>query len=289
MITLTEEMQKQINAFTCREHTPEELYAFEVCLCDNEIDRDRERFSLSALEQLKSLFVGKTGVFDHIPSSEKQSARIFATELRTDPDKTTAAGEPYTALYAYAYMVRTEKNEALIQEIEGGIKKEVSISCAAGAKTCSICGKERRLSACTHLPGESYGGKSCHVILDQITDAYEWSFVAVPAQRNAGVTKRFCATQPEDDPAQASLFHQIRLAEAFRQQVKKDIIKSKFCKGEKTGKAFSHVLEQMDLEELIVLRDELWEQEMAAPDMQLQPLSSRPLSKEDGLSAFSLR
>ena len=28
-------------------------------------------------------------------------------------------------------------------------------------------------------------------ILDDITDAYEWSFVAVPAQVNAGVTKRF--------------------------------------------------------------------------------------------------
>ena len=31
----------------------------------------------------------------------------------------------------------------------------------------------------------------CHTILDDITDAYEWSFVAVPAQVNAGVTKRF--------------------------------------------------------------------------------------------------
>ena len=28
-------------------------------------------------------------------------------------------------------------------------------------------------------------------MLDDITDAYEWSFVAVPAQVNAGVTKRF--------------------------------------------------------------------------------------------------
>ena len=28
-------------------------------------------------------------------------------------------------------------------------------------------------------------------MLSDVTDAYEWSFVAVPAQRNAGVVKRF--------------------------------------------------------------------------------------------------
>ena len=32
--------------------------------------------------------------------------------------------------------------------------------------------------------------KICYTILDKITDSYEWSFVAVPAQVNAGVTKR---------------------------------------------------------------------------------------------------
>ena len=33
--------------------------------------------------------------------------------------------------------------------------------------------------------------KRCHVVLSDVTDAYEWSFVAVPAQREAGVTKQF--------------------------------------------------------------------------------------------------
>jgi hypothetical protein len=31
--------------------------------------------------------------------------------------------------------------------------------------------------------------KTCHVILDDVTDAYEFSLVAVPAQPRAGVTK----------------------------------------------------------------------------------------------------
>ena len=44
-------------------------------------------------------------------------------------------------------------------------------------------------SVCTHRAGEFYGDTLCFKRLNGVTDAYEWSFVAVPAQRNAGVTK----------------------------------------------------------------------------------------------------
>ena len=37
------------------------------------------------------------------------------------------------------------------------------------------------------------------MVLGDVTDAYEWSFVAVPAQREAGVTKQF---RSETDGAQ---------------------------------------------------------------------------------------
>ena len=36
-----------------------------------------------------------------------------------------------------------------------------------------------------------YKGKLCYGLLKEPTDAYEFSFVAVPAQRGAGVTKSF--------------------------------------------------------------------------------------------------
>ena len=44
---------------------------------------------------------------------------------------------------------------------------------------------------CSHVKGRKYGGKLCYGELNNITDAYEWSFVAVPAQKNAGVIKNF--------------------------------------------------------------------------------------------------
>ena len=39
--------------------------------------------------------------------------------------------------------------------------------------------------------GKRYDGRLCFFTLSRPTDAYEWSFVAVPAQRKAGVIKAF--------------------------------------------------------------------------------------------------
>ena len=44
---------------------------------------------------------------------------------------------------------------------------------------------------CQHRKGEVYDGKLCWWELEEAVDAYEWSFVAVPAQRDAGVIKGF--------------------------------------------------------------------------------------------------
>ena len=55
----------KINRFTRRELGEEEVYCFSAILCDNEIDRDQEKFSRQALEKLAELFIGKTGIFNH--------------------------------------------------------------------------------------------------------------------------------------------------------------------------------------------------------------------------------
>ena len=176
-----------INAYTRKPLKAEEVFVFSVVLCDNDVDRDCERFTVESLFALEKLFVGKTGIFDHDPSAKNQTARIFSCATESIPSRKTATGDDYFRLKARAYMPVTDDNRALREAIDSGIVKEVSIGCAVRHTLCSICGKE--LAACTHQKGERYGGRLCCGELCEPIDAYEWSFVAVPAQREAGVTK----------------------------------------------------------------------------------------------------
>lgn len=178
-----------IGALARRPLGAEEVYTFSVRLCDNEIDRDFERFTLQTLEKLAPLFVGKAGIFDHQWSARGQAARIYRTEVVREAGQVTRAGDGYAWLKGYAYMVRTESNRDLIAEIEGGIKKEVSVGCAVEHAICSVCGCDRTQTDCGHEKGQEYGGQLCWADLEGAGDAYEFSFVAVPAQPAAGVVK----------------------------------------------------------------------------------------------------
>ncbi|MEG0546123.1 MAG: hypothetical protein RR552_02935 [Oscillospiraceae bacterium] len=180
-----------INEFSQKSLKKDDVFVFSVVLCDNEVDRDFEKFEVSSLEALSKLFVGKTAIKNHSMNCEDQNARTFKTEVITDMKKTNSLGEPYVYLKAHCYMPRLKKNEDFIAEIECGIKKEVSIGCAISERKCSICNTDTRANACTHKKGKKYSGKLCYFELLNPTDAYEWSFVAVPAQKNAGVTKSF--------------------------------------------------------------------------------------------------
>lgn len=184
-----------INKLTRRTFSEDEIYAFTVVLCDNDIDRDFERFSDKSLENLAELYIGKTGVLDHNAMSTNQTARIFSCKVENVNGKKNKLKNDYKRLVARAYMPKSEKNKNIILEIDSGIKKEVSIGCAVENKICSICGKNINEEKCAHKKGKKYkvenSFKVCHIVLDNPTDAYEWSFVAVPAQTEAGVIKAF--------------------------------------------------------------------------------------------------
>ena len=145
-----------INQYTRRPFTEQEVYTFSVVLCDNEIDRDFERFSVEALHTLSRLFLGKTGIFDHNMKTGNQAARIYDTAMETMEGKMTSFGEPYTRLVAKAYLPRCEKNTDLIMEIESGMKKEVSVGCAVAERICSVCGANQSFAPCNHKQGKDY-------------------------------------------------------------------------------------------------------------------------------------
>ena len=98
----TEEELSLVNRQSRKELTAAEVYLFAVRLCDNEVDRDGERFAPRTLEQLAPLFVGKSGIFDHNWSAQGQAARLYRTEVVAEPGRLTQAGDPYCWLKGYA-------------------------------------------------------------------------------------------------------------------------------------------------------------------------------------------
>ncbi len=194
---VTDEELNLINGYTRRKLSKDEVYVFSVVLCDNDIDRDGERFTVESLFTLEKLFVGKTGIFDHNPSAKNQTARIFACSVEAIDGRKTATGDDYFRLKARAYLPVSEKNSDVILALDSGIIKEVSVGCAVEQVVCSICGE--RVELCPHQKGETYGSKLCCGELVNPYDAYEWSFVAVPSQKLAGVTKSMQTTGKETD------------------------------------------------------------------------------------------
>ena len=212
-----------INALARAELTEDQVYVFSLRLCDDQVDRDFERFDTAALPALAKLFIGKTGIADHKWSSENQVARIFAAETVLE------AGVSY--IKAWAYIRRGGRNDEIIADIEAGIKKEVSVGCAMGRSVCSVCGGE--YGQCGHQKGQYYDGQLCCAILKEPMDAYEFSFVAVPAQANAGVLKgmgrnRCLKELAEEFGAQGeyrALFKEAELGRRYRKELEDSVVR----------------------------------------------------------------
>ena len=213
-----------INAQAKGTLTAQQVYVFSLRLCDDQVDRDFERFDTAALGTLAKLFIGKTGIVDHRWSADSQVARIFAAEVVRE--------DHVSYIKAWAYIRRGGGADETIADIEAGIKKEVSVGCAMGMAVCSVCGSE--YGSCGHQKGEYYDGQLCCAILREPMDAYEFSFVAVPAQPQAGVLKGLGAGRrslkelAEEFGAQGeyrAMFKEAQLGRQYAKQLQDDVVR----------------------------------------------------------------
>ena len=263
--------------------TAEQVYVFSLRLCDDAVDRDGERFDTAALPALARLFIGKTGIADHRWSSESQVARIFATEVVKE--------DGISYIKAWAYIRRGGKADELIADIEAGIKKEVSVGCAMGRAVCSVCGSD--YGTCGHRKGEAYDGVVCCAILKEPMDAYEFSFVAVPAQPHAGVLKaigggrRSLKELAEEFGAQSeyrALFKEAQLGRRYRKQICDDVVR--LCLSLELGAAepvLRSIVDTAPAEDLMTLKEALQQRLDESLPMQTQlPIGS---FKGDGIES----
>ena len=189
---LNEEELALINQQTLRPLGADEVFTFRLAACDNQVDRDFERFTEATLEELAQKYVGRPVLRDHNWSAAAQTARVYAGSVEPGDE------EGVRRLVLRCYMPRSEQTVPTIAAIESGILRECSVGLAVKRALCSICGANQRETLCKHIQGREYDGQVCHMDLDGAADAYEVSMVAVPAQPAAGVikSKRYGGQEP---------------------------------------------------------------------------------------------
>lgn len=179
-----------INAYTLRELRPDEVFCFSAILCNNFPDRDNERFTDDALRTMAELFPGKPGLIGHEWGGDTSSARVYRASVEEIEGGLGLRGD--------VYIPRIPALAELIDKIETGVVKEVSVGVRVASRTCSICGAQMVWDECKegHIKGQEYDGDMCLGLLDDPTDAFEFSFVSVPAQPGAGIIKSLAELSP---------------------------------------------------------------------------------------------
>lgn len=172
----TQDDMERIQKFSHRKLMDDEVFIFSITICNNDIDADYERFSSHSVFQMAEKYLGKTG----IAQLEEQTAYpvIFDTGVRIDPDRKVDGGvDDYVELIARAYFVKRPNNLKIVDAITTGDLREVSVACSVKRTICSICGK----GDCTaHQKSLLYDGYVAHKILADVSEVFDWAFVAKP-------------------------------------------------------------------------------------------------------------
>jgi hypothetical protein len=171
---------KQINKNTRKDFTRDDIYAFEITLCDSELDADYEAISKDCLYKLKDLSLGSSGFL-----TSDIMARIFDTYIEKEfisRSNSILAEETYK-LKAKAYVFKNAIAEEELNHILN--HPEISVGFSVKRRVCSICGS----SECSkHIKGQKYIDEAgfeqlCYNLLNDPTDFYEWS--VVPKQQES--------------------------------------------------------------------------------------------------------
>lgn len=101
------------------------------------------------------------------------------------------------------------------------------------------------------MKGQMYGEKLCFMELREPVDAYEWSFVAVPAQRNAGVLKRF----GQESGEAALLQKQAALGRKYLGELRREVVRLAMLADDGVdGSIFAKAVDRLEEPELLELK-----------------------------------
>lgn len=188
MAKVTQKQLEKINSIAKKNLAADDIYVVTVNIADNNLDRDYEKFSIGALEQLAAMYIGKPLKYEG-----KIIGRIFNTYLEKQEDYIVDGGECYYKLKAEIYIIISPSTKRIIDRIEDDVcgresdtRTTISISCSVDEAICSICGENRRKrNSCEHTNSKIYNkDELCYVTLQNVTDVYE-GFLIFDKKRTA--------------------------------------------------------------------------------------------------------
>ena len=152
-----------------------DYFIFKIILCNNEIDRDNEKFSIPVLFQIRDMAIGKTGILENDCdiNGRNSVARIFDCSVEYDRDSVTKDGEPLLYVQAHAFIDTNASNNnySIVSKIKEGFYDEISVG-------CSIFKSHKTLDKSNGVIN------SAITVIDSISDLYEWAIVQKPKIKN---------------------------------------------------------------------------------------------------------
>lgn len=127
----------EINKFTRKPVSAEEVVAFHTLSCNDLPDRDDDQFTTECVKDFAALehpfsSVGKSYMLDHNYVIDNAVGRLFAV------DTVKSGGVQW--LRNQVYVPNTEQFQPLIEKIDFGIAWAVSVGVVLGEAKCSVCG-----------------------------------------------------------------------------------------------------------------------------------------------------
>lgn len=184
-----------VNRYALRPLQSEEIAVFTLDLCNNQVDRHHSRFPEEELERVNALTPGRPLMERHDMAGSLPRGTFFRSQLHREGERVSVRPE--------VYVLRSEGNRDFILNIEGGVYRETSIGFSFRRPECSVCGRDLRV--CAHVPGRSYGGKTCHFVMRDVMEVLEGSVVPAGSQgtRFVAQQRRLAGAGPAVPPLEA--------------------------------------------------------------------------------------
>jgi hypothetical protein len=135
---VTGDVMAKINLYALKELSLDDVYVRKILMAHNLVDRDRERFSETILDDFAATLPGKSFLYAHDRGSffplglffDAKAQEMTPEQFATLTGETPRMGEAQTmakVVWAWFYIMKTPDHESIITNIEGGTYRHVSI------------------------------------------------------------------------------------------------------------------------------------------------------------------